>query len=425
MVTATQIQKVLEAHPEGLKGRQIADILNADKKNVNSILYRNKGKLFIQDEDYVWRVKSDKKKTSSVSVQKTVNKSSQSNILEKTKPVILDHISVSGCNDHRPNIGKVIKNRRFVKQRICDIPAKLRYRPHEIDGIQVCLEKSGKYYRVGYIPEDMKQYFMNHIDDIGMTANINRFYDLYSITLNVPFVIRSVQGGLPEAAPIRQPSIVQKMNYHPMTARSKIDAVPNSKTDIATRKAGIQDSSVQPDAVIDVSFIEKRKQNRILDFIDGHKFAASLMVIIILFFGKNALDDARSDNYIRTSILTKEYIYRTYKPDMYFTKTLKGSVGDEWKVGKVDVYVNGLLASDDTITIQPGDTLEFEGYVKESDPSWDDYGYFSEVMYRVTQDSLQGKIKVPVQNIEVKENGGRYSGAIAHIDVMITLTPIN
>ena len=61
----------------------------------------------------------------------------------------------------------------------------------------------------------------------------------------------------------------------------------------------------------------------------------------------------------------------------------------------------------------------------ESDPSWNDYGHFSGVMYQVTQDSLQGRIKIPVKDIEVKENGGRYSGAIAHTDASITLIPIN
>ena len=95
-------------------------------------------------------------------------------------------------------------------------------------------------------------------------------------------------------------------------------------------------------------------------------------------------------------------------------KVRAGAVGDEWKAGELTVYVNGKLVSDDTITVRLGDFLRFEGYVMESDPSWNDYGHFSGVMYQVTQDSLQGRIKIPVKDIEVKENGGRYSGAIAH-----------
>ena len=52
-----QIAEVLKAHP-GLKGREIADQLGLDKREVNSCLNRFRGKLFVQDPgSYRWRLR--------------------------------------------------------------------------------------------------------------------------------------------------------------------------------------------------------------------------------------------------------------------------------------------------------------------------------------------------------------------------------
>ena len=53
-----QITEILRSHP-GLKGREVALKLGIDKTMVNSCLTRNRGRLFIQDGAYRWRVRQE------------------------------------------------------------------------------------------------------------------------------------------------------------------------------------------------------------------------------------------------------------------------------------------------------------------------------------------------------------------------------
>ena len=52
----SNIIKELSLSKEGLKARELAYRLKADKTDINSILYRNKDKIFVIDDSYVWRL---------------------------------------------------------------------------------------------------------------------------------------------------------------------------------------------------------------------------------------------------------------------------------------------------------------------------------------------------------------------------------
>ena len=53
-----KILHIIDSHPKGIKAKDIARILNCDKKNVNSALYGAlKGRCY-QDSAYCWHLNS-------------------------------------------------------------------------------------------------------------------------------------------------------------------------------------------------------------------------------------------------------------------------------------------------------------------------------------------------------------------------------
>ena len=51
-----QIISILQSHPRGITAREIANILNADRRVVNQILYGLQGRQCVIDSSYRWRL---------------------------------------------------------------------------------------------------------------------------------------------------------------------------------------------------------------------------------------------------------------------------------------------------------------------------------------------------------------------------------
>lgn len=414
------IKKVLSKSSKGLKAREIAEILGEDKKEVNSILYKNRDTDFLRDDRYVWTLKKPVRKTTTKRSTKKDTSSKTTAKVEKqaTKPVVKQSESkpklqpsstpitqevksvpstanfyVAGCWYHRNEIREVIKAPSYQGEYLNDHLAVLEREPnnrYDPNAIKVLVRgNDGLFYLVGYVPKDSTHIYSKYISK-HCTADVRRKEDSFTVHITV----------------FKE----QERNY--TYSERKIISISTPSNNKSTSMSSQSHSGL-------------------------FRFAAPVVIAGLLFGGINR---SRNTATVQTqgsakppsvqTQVTEEiptvYTSRTYNVRGRVRVTSNNSVGSDWSCDIAGIIVNGVEQSTEAVTLHAGDEVYVYGYVVEYDDSYpDSQDFVNASPFIISKGDLQDSFDGSITDIIVTEYGGKYSGNQAIVDAVIIFIPVD
>ena len=194
MVTLDEILNVLQKNNNrGMKAREIASKLGAERREVNSVLYQFKNNYFVVNDDYEWFIKQSNSRRHEYTnkAKNTNNKQYSSPSNGKSEHVVNTRsetkmIYLVGVGHYSKNIDLLIdaEERRYyiynALECILIFDFNDRYYP---DLIKVVGLKDDNQYVVGIVPENLTSLCRKYVGKPGSIINIRKSDGRYDITL--------------------------------------------------------------------------------------------------------------------------------------------------------------------------------------------------------------------------------------------------